>query len=125
MMYKHTYTYIHIIYLYIHIYLHLHALHTYIIYNKINTQTHTGTHLHTYPRGWEASLPGKVSLTSSFSSPSVSYYPRLALHKGEGIPFRDAAHHSVLAPLCRYALPHPLPLVEGLRSTDSATLVKL
>ena len=49
---------------------------------------HTDTHLHTYPRGWEASLPGKVSLIIGFSSPSGSYYPRLALQKGEGIPFQ-------------------------------------
>ena len=55
---------------------------------------YTGSCLLTYPRGSEASLPGKVSLTSSYSSSSGSYYPRLALFIGEGTPFWDATHHS-------------------------------
>ena len=127
-MYKHAYTCIHTytihMHTHIHTYIYIHIYITYIIHNNKHPDMHTGTHLDTNPRGWEASLPEKVSMTSSFSPPSGSYYPRLALHK-KASPFRDAAHHSLLAPICRYALPHPLPLVGGSRSTDSETFIKL
>ena len=116
LMYKHTDTYIHTynIHTHIHTYIYIHTLHTYIIYNNIHQDIHTGPNLHNYPRCWEASLPGKVFLTSIPSSLSGSYYPRLMPHKGEGIPFQGCCPSLCAGPSMQISPPSSLTTGGGI-----------